>query len=297
MKKIKLGARGSKLSLIQTNSIKEYIENKLEDVQVEIVPISTIGDRDNKTQIKDLGQSVFSSEIEKQLIEGNIDFAIHSMKDLPSKLGQDLILLPPIKSQDYHDVLVGKNLEELNKIDKPKIGTGSIRRRHLIKKLVPNAQIVPIRGNVETRISKLETLGLDSVILAYAGIKRLGYGDKISQILPSNEFLYAPCQGLIGIESKKDNPFNYIFEQDYDEQSKFRMDIERRFQINLDAKCSMPMGIYYEVKDKDISIKGCFGDEEEKFCIKEIFGELKDVNNLIDKLCIDLKKEIGWKLN
>ncbi|NMB28310.1 MAG: hydroxymethylbilane synthase, partial [Tissierellia bacterium] len=202
--KVVVGTRGSSLALSQTNIVINMIKQIHPNIEFEVKIIKTKGDILKDIAIDKLGgKKIFVKEIERELLEGTIDMAIHSMKDMPGELPKGLKLSFTPLREDYRDVFVFR--EGINSLDElpkgAKIGTGSKRRKYQILAYRPDLNIVPIRGNVETRIKKIETENLDGVILAAAGIKRLGLnlGNRISYI-DKKIMLPSPSQGILAIE-------------------------------------------------------------------------------------------------
>jgi hydroxymethylbilane synthase len=176
LEKLRLGSRGSKLALWQAGYVKQALELAVPDLKVEIEVIKTTGDKILDVALSKIGdKGLFTKEIEKELLEGNIDIAVHSMKDLPSQIGPDLVIGAVLPRENPQDVLISKYNRNLLELPiGAVIGTSSLRRQAQIKHIRPDIKIVELRGNVETRIRKMQEEDLDAIILAYAGVKRLG---------------------------------------------------------------------------------------------------------------------------
>lgn len=201
--RIKIGTRGSKLALTQTNMVKDMIEDANPNVSCEIVVIKTKGDVDLKNPIHKVGKGVFVKEIEDSLLRGDIDLAVHSMKDMPSDETEGLMFFDPPKAEDARDVLISsRKIEKLSELCSGIVGTGSLRRKLQLETICPTISTTSIRGNIETRMSKVGEEGIIGVVLAYAGILRGDYGDKVSYVFDKSEIVPSPCQGILAIQGR-----------------------------------------------------------------------------------------------
>lgn len=251
MKILKIGTRGSKLALKQTNIVCDLIKANYPDIETEIVVIKTKGDIILDKPLSDIGdKGLFVSEIEEALLSGRIDIAIHSAKDLPSELAEGLdIVSTPIRSVEK-DVLIKCKGNILS--DSPTIGTSSPRREFYIKKMYPNANLKFIRGNIDTRLNKLLLGEYDAIVLAKAGLDRLaGDYDKFDiQELSINQMLPAACQGILAIEARKD--FDFDFSKLTDKNTFIQFQIERKALNLLDANCHEPVAVFCEILSEEI---------------------------------------------
>lgn len=290
--KVKIGTRSSKLALIQTESIKEILEK--EGYEVELIKISTKGDRVvDRTIDKISGNGVFTREIEMKLLEKEIDLAVHSLKDLPSKLPYGLILAKPPKAYGVEDVYVGKEkIEDIKDLYNKKIATSSIRRKYLLNKNIENVKISPIRGNIDTRLKKVRENDIDGSIFARAGIDRL-YTDVNYFILDPKVFIPAPCQGILGIEIRQEDSYlKEVFDRNCDEFTNYRMEIERSFQKELSATCTSPIGIYTQIKERKLNLYGCYKADDQKYLkFEQISGEISEGIFLSKKLANKLRSK------
>lgn len=230
-------------------------------LEAELVVISTKGDRVQHLPIHKVGKNgVFVGELEGALREGAVDIAVHSLKDMPSKIAPGFTLAPPPAAPADVDVFVGKrshfNEEDLANMV---VATGSNRRIAQLKHFYPDIKIVPIRGNVETRINKVESGLADGTLLAYAGLSRAGLAHKVTAELDPTRFIPSPSQGLLGIEVADDRQdLLTVFTQASDPGAAFRMKVERTFQRELNASCASPIGIHIEEKGSELLLHGCF---------------------------------------
>lgn len=281
---LKIGTRGSRLALWQANYVRNLVINKFPDIIVEIVKIKTTGDKILETalfQINDKG--LFTKELEKELIEGRIDMAVHSLKDLPTELPEGLKIGAVTKRELPNDVLIAKDksltIENLSL--GARIATSSLRRRAqlLIKRL--DFHLEDIRGNVNTRIEKLFKSDLDGLILAYAGIERLGLNEYISQIIPIEDMIPAVGQATIAIETRDDNKLDEIVEEIRDEKTEFCILQEREFLKLMGGGCSKPITAHCFMDDQKVEILGIISDINGKKYIKDrIYKPKGEANNL-----------------
>ena len=294
--KIVVGTRGSKLALVQTNWVVEKLKDANPGIEFEIKVIKTKGDLITHLPLHKIGdKGLFTKEIEQQLLDKEIDLAIHSMKDMPSTLPEGLKFANVPKREDPRDVLVLK--EGYNSIDDlpkgAKIGTGSKRRTYQLLKYRPDLEIVPIRGNIDTRIKKIEDENLHGVVLAAAGLIRAGLQDKISYYIPPNIMVPAPAQGALAIEIREDDTYIAdIVSHIKDEITEIQIKAERGFLTGVNGSCHVPMGAYCEIKDDNITLTGLYGDEDgEKLVIKSLEGKTEDASNLGFELANIVLKE------
>lgn len=290
--KIRIGTRASKLALIQASSIKDILDKK--GYETELVKISTPGDRILDRSIDQIGGfGVFSREIEKKLLAKEIDLAIHSLKDLPSIIPEGLELAKPVKGGDPRDVFVGKmpinSFEDLNY---KTIASSSVRRKALMRELLEGVAFTNIRGNIDSRLRKVKEEAIDGSIFAKAGLDRMGI-DQDYFILDPELFIPAPCQGILGIEFRSEDSYiREIFEEEHDEFSNFRMEIERTFQRELSATCSSPVGIYTKLTGDKLELFGCFKkDDEDYLHIDKLTGFKDEGIKLAKRLAKKLRAE------
>lgn len=254
---IKIGTRKSKLALAQTNMVVNEIKKYFPSINIEVVHFTTKGDKVlNKPLINIGGKGVFVTEIEDALLNKEIDLAVHSAKDLPLKLQDNLTISAVLKRGNYRDTLVtvkGKKIDFSREII---IGTGSNRRKLAFKNLYPNATFKDIRGNVDTRLNKLYNGEYDGIILAMAGLERLDLlSDSRFTFTPFDykEFVPAPCQGIIAIESRN-NDLTEILSKINHKDTFYSFQTERHILNILNADCGMPLGAYSFVENNKINV-------------------------------------------
>ncbi len=269
--KITIGTRGSPLALWQANWIKGQLEELHKETTVELVIIKTSGDKIQDVPLAKVGgKGLFTKEIEESMLKYESDIAIHSMKDVPVKLPPGLAISVVTKREDPHDALISRNNIKLADLPKgAKVGTGSFRRTTQLLSYRPDLEVVPMRGNLETRLKKLETEGLDAIILAAAGLKRLGMAANITEIIPPEIMLPGGGQGAVGIESRSEDMsiMNMIFALD-DEDTHTAVDAERAFLTRLQGGCQVPIGVYATVQEETIHIRGLVGSLDGKTILK-----------------------------
>lgn len=254
---IKIGTRKSKLALAQTNMVVNEIKKYFPSINIEVVHFTTKGDKVlNKPLINIGGKGVFVTEIEDALLNKEIDLAVHSAKDLPLKLQDNLTISAVLKRGNYRDTLVTVKGKEIDFSREIIIGTGSNRRKLAFKNLYPNAAFKDIRGNVDTRLNKLYNGEYDGIILAMAGLERLDLlSDSRFTFTPFDykEFVPAPCQGIIAIESRN-NDLTEILSKINHKDTYYSFQTERHILNILNADCGMPLGAYSFVENNKINV-------------------------------------------
>ncbi|NVM02290.1 MAG: hydroxymethylbilane synthase, partial [Candidatus Helarchaeota archaeon] len=268
---------GSKLALWQADFIKKEVEKRYKNLSVQIKIIKTKGDKILDSPLSKIGgKGVFVKEIENALIESIIDMAVHSVKDVPTDIPSELDLAAIIERVDPREVLISK--ENVKLVDLPKnstIATGSLRRRAQILSVREDFNFVDIRGNVDTRLTKFYQSSLQGIILAKAGVERMGFGDKISEVLSEDICLPAAGQGAIGIEIRKDDEaISEIARNLNHKSSQISIKAERTFLKRLGGGCQVPIGVLARVVNNKLLIKGVLSDLMGKKIIKkEVSGE------------------------
>lgn len=269
LKIVKLGTRGSSLALTQSKWVGAEIEKAHSDVKVEIVVIKTRGDRDQKSALnKFAGKGIFTKEIEEALLAGEIDLAVHSLKDLPTQLPRGLKLAPPPKREDPRDLLVSKVPVK----DLPQaalVGTGSARRREQLRLLRPDLKFDEIRGNVQTRVRKWREGLYDATVLAAAGVARLGLeaatiGEDEHYHLGVEECIPAPCQGILGLEIREqDETTAELLSGIVCPDAVASSQAERAFLAELDGGCHIPAGALATLHGEKMTVLGFLAQESD----------------------------------
>ena len=294
--KLVVGTRGSNLALVQTNWVVDQLKKENPEVEFEVKIIKTKGDLIKDLPLDKIGdKGLFVKEIEKSLLDGEIDMAVHSMKDMPSYLPEGLKFAHSPKREDPRDALIFKEgYKSLDDLPQgARIGTGSKRRKYQLLKHRPDLEIVPIRGNIETRIKKIETEKLDGVVLAASGLRRAGLDDKIDYYIPTDIMLPAPAQGILALEIREDDKeTEKIIDSIKDDITKIQIDAERGFLIGVNGSCHIPMGAYCEIEGEKITLTGLYGDGEgKKIVVQSQVGTLADAPKIGYELAKSVLKE------
>ena len=243
---VKIGTRGSRLSLIQTDSVIDMLRRIGSDLEFQKVIMKTAGDVFREKSLYSFGaKGIFEREINLAVIEGRVDFAVHSLKDLPSEEYDELGLAAIPKRESPNDVLISNSRKTFTELKANNIvGTSSVRRMMQVKLHRPDLRVVRLRGNVETRLRKAANGEFDAVVLAEAGVKRLGLQDKVSERLPLNMFVPAPGQGaLVAVARKDDDKMLRLLSKIDDRESRNECVVERIVASKLSGGCQVPMGI------------------------------------------------------
>ena len=263
LEKIIIGTRASILALAQTKLVAGMIREKYPHIEVEWKEIVTKGDKDLRTNWNNSNtslKSLFTKEIEKELLDGTIHMAVHSMKDMPAVSPEGLVCGAVPEREDNRDVLITRTGKKL--ADLPKgavIGTSSLRRTMSIKELRDDLVIKPIRGNIHTRLKKMEEEGFDGILLALAGLKRTGMEDRVTEILEVEDFVPAPAQGALHIQCRGDNKeMREVLNSLNDDKTRVVIEAEREFSRIFDGGCHTPMGCAGELEEDKMTLKGMY---------------------------------------
>ncbi|QXM05659.1 hydroxymethylbilane synthase [Crassaminicella indica] len=254
-KKIIIGSRASELALKQTYWVIDRLKEKFPQYEYEVVKIKTIGDKIlEKTLNKIGGKGLFVKEIEAALLKNEIDLAVHSMKDVPTVMADDLIIGAITDREDPRDILISKNGLPLEKLPQgARIGTSSLRRAAQLLYYRPDFVIEPIRGNIRTRMKKIESMNLDGVILASAGLMRMGWKSEISEFISERICIPAVGQGALGIQIRKNDTFiGGIVKELNNSSVEIAVKAERSFMRTLNGGCHVPIGAYAKLKEDKI---------------------------------------------
>ncbi|MGA1847209.1 hydroxymethylbilane synthase [Deferribacter abyssi] len=299
MEKIVIGTRGSKLALWQANYIKRNIETK-HGINVELKIIKTTGDKILDTPLAKIGgKGLFVKEIEQELLKGSIDLAVHSMKDVPVELPEGLDIFIHPKREEPFDAFLSVKYENIDNLpDGAVVGTSSLRRKVQLLRKYPNLKIKDLRGNVDTRIKKLLNGEFDAIILAKAGLKRLGLTEHIKQTLTDDFMIPAVCQGTLGIEVRiKDTKTIDILSFLNDEETIICSKAERAFLKTLQGGCQVPIGCYAKLNNETLFVKGFLANlDGSKFLYEEIIGNKEDAVKLGIKLAQTILNNGGDKI-
>ncbi len=272
MRAIRIASRSSKLALTQTYYIKDALLAISPDLDISVVEISTHGDRDRSDFLyKSQVQGLFTSEVENALLDGRADIAVHSLKDLPTSGSPELTVgAIPIR-QTVADALVTlQSVTGLNDLPKgAKVGTSSLRRIAQLKHARPDLNCVPLRGNVETRVGKVQSGDIDVAVIACAGLNRLGMDAHIAAALPPEEFLPAPAQGALAVQMRaSDAELAPLIGQLNDTEAQLTAHTERLVLAAMHGGCSIPLGVHARLQDNSLTIEAMISDVEGKTYIR-----------------------------
>ena len=264
-KTIRIATRQSPLAMWQAEHVAERLERTFPMVKAELVKMVTKGDKILDAPLAKIGgKGLFVKELEQGMLEGSADIAVHSMKDVPVDFPEGLHLAAILSREDPTDAFVSNRYSTLNELPaNARIGTSSLRRQCQIKEKLPNAEVVPLRGNVNTRLAKLDADIYDAIILASAGLKRLGMAKRITQSLDADVSLPAIGQGAIGIECRIDDiEINEILRALHDNETGLCVAAERAMNARLNGGCQVPIGGFAQFKDKKIFMRGLVGSPD-----------------------------------
>ncbi len=273
--KLRLGTRGSRLALIQTQSVADALAAL--GVEVEITVIRTSGDHLAQVALADFGgKALFVKEIEEALLEGRADVGVHSLKDVPGVLPAGLCLAAFPPRADPRDCLVTRRGRSL--VDLPPgtvVGSSSLRRRALLLSGRPDLRVEPIRGNVETRLAKLESGAYDAVVLAKAGLDRLGLSPPHASTLPAEEFLPAAGQGILGVEVREDDrQTRELVGRLDDRRTRMEAQAERAFLLRLGAGCHTAVAGHAQLDGDALSLTGLVASPDGATVLRSSLGGL-----------------------
>lgn len=285
-----LATRKSLLAQTQTETVMKLLKDKVNMDSKKLLVVTEGDKRLDVTLDKIGGKGLFTKDIEIALLDGRAHAAVHSMKDVPYEMGEEFELIAMPEREDVRDVLVCQNGETLSELRKGAIiGTSSIRRAAQLKALREDINIVPIRGNVGTRLEKMKNEGMDGIILAAAGLKRLGMEDIISDYLNPDIFVPAVSQGALGIECLKDGAYNNYFKSLDNIDVRIAVEAERSFMRELNGGCHSLIGAYARLQGSDIYIVGTY-EVNGIIVKKDILGNKEEYVELGKKLAQKILK-------
>ena len=295
MTKITIGARSSNLSLAYVSRVKDLLiknNEELNETDIKVKTITTTGDIKQDVRISEVGgKNLFCKEIEENLLKDNIDIAVHSLKDMESLENPDLIIGAYIERNDPRDALISDNIKNIKDLEKNiKIGSSSRRRELQLKRINKNILVEHVRGNIDTRVEKLEKQDLDGIILAAAGVKSLNLENKVSFFFETEEILPAAGQGIIAVQCKKNNKVikNFIKKINHTNTSLCAI-AERKMLQTIGGDCDTAIGGFAEIKDNNLKLKSqLFSDSGDESFEYELVG--RDVDAAY------IGKSVGEKL-
>lgn len=297
MKKIiRVGTRESKLAIAQAKIVVDLIKSRHPDIELEILGISTSGDKMLDRRLDTIGgKGLFIKELENALLDNRIDIAVHSMKDVPVFLADGLIIAAVSRREDARDALVtvdGTPLRDLKQ--GAVIGTSSVRRELQVLEKRPDLKVKTLRGNVLTRLDKLLNNEYDALILAAAGLKRLGLEEKCTQYFGVDEMIPAVGQGIIAIETRADEDTSYLMDSVHSSEAALQLDAEREFMIKLNGGCSTPIAAHAVIQGECMRVYGMYASLEKPYMYKEyVEGSKYDAAQLGERLAAKIIEQLG----
>jgi len=291
---VRIGSRGSDLALWQTGFVKATLEASWPDADFAVRIIKTKGDAVLDTALSKIGdKGLFTKEIETALLAGEIDLAVHSLKDLPTVQPEGLRIGAVSQRETPNDVLISRKFGTIDDLPQgARVATGSLRRRSQMLAYRPDLEIVEIRGNVPTRIEKFRASDLDALILAYAGVHRLGLDSHISQVVPTTILLPAVGQGVMAVEIRDgDEAVETMLGAFNDRETEACVTAERAFLRRLEGGCQVPIGAYATISDKKLRLEGFVGTTDGARVIRESSGgapaDAEEIGVRLAETCLD----------
>lgn len=298
--RITIGSRASALALWQTEFVMSELKKSHPGLEIEIKKIKTTGDKILDVALAKIGdKGLFVKEIEESLLRGEVDLAVHSMKDVPTNLPSGLCISAILEREDNHDVFISDSYDKLDELPRgASIGTSSLRRIAQLMCVRPDLNFTDLRGNLQTRLKKMGELKLDGIILAAAGVKRLGYQDKIRQVIPYDLILPAVGQGSIGIEIKSDDPkTKKLIAPLNHENSHWAILSERALLRRLEGGCQVPIGSWGRMENGELVLSGIIASlDGRKLYRASSRGGQKDAEKIGIKVAEDLLSQGGDKI-
>jgi hydroxymethylbilane synthase len=295
---IRIGSRKSQLALVQTYWVQEQLQKSFPEMSFEVHTMSTQGDKILDVALAKIGdKGLFTKELEVGMLNQEIDFAVHSLKDLPTRLPEGLVLAAITERENPADALVlhekhkGKQIDTLP--EGAVIGTSSLRRLAQLRHHFPHLQFKDVRGNLNTRMAKLDAGEYDALILAVAGLQRLGMGDRVHQILPKEISLHAVGQGALGIECRADDAeLLSLLKAIEHPETRDRSLAERSFLRELEGGCQVPIGVNTEINGDNLTLTGIVASVDgQKIAKDTVTGAAQDAEQLGKELAQILRKQ------
>ena len=294
--KLVIGTRGSALALWQAHHVRDRLTGQEPGLEVELDIIKTKGDKIQDVPLSKVGgKGLFVKEIEQALVDARIDLAVHSMKDVPAELQDGCVMAAVSRREDPRDVLVTRTGGGLDSLPEgARVGTSSLRRSCQLLARRPDLRIGMLRGNVDTRLGKLDQGDLDAIVLAAAGLKRLGHADRISELLPPEICLPAIGQGALGLETRADDrtSIDRVKRAMHDADTADCVALERALMLALMGNCQTPMACYAQVEGDELVADGLVADPDDGRVLREsIRGPRADAVTLGKRLADELKAQ------
>ena len=301
MRKIRIATRASMLAMTQSEHVRDMIQSVCPDADISFVEVSTKGDRDKSDflhKIESVG--FFTSEVENALLNKHADVAVHSLKDLPTAITEGLTIAAIPRREQVCDVMVSaNNIGSISDLpDGAKVGTSSLRRIAQLKHLRSDLNCLPLRGNIETRVSKLNSGEYDAIIIAQAGLNRLSMSDCISAVLDPEEFVPAPGQGALAIQTRtEDGELRELLSKIDDQQARITTNIERSILAKLHGGCSIPLGVYSRLENNEIYLVAVLSNTDAtRYLKKTVRCKISDLEKIAEKTAAELLDEGGREI-
>ena len=290
--KLRIATRKSPLALWQANHVRDALMARNPGLDVELFTMSTQGDKILDTPLAKVGgKGLFVKELELGILEGRADLAVHSMKDVPVEFPQGLGLAAILEREDPRDALISNTISSIEALPQgARVGTSSLRRQCQLRARRADLEVLDLRGNVNTRLAKLDNGDYDAILLAAAGVKRMGWEDRITELLPPEQFLPAIGQGAIGIEIRvADDRVKRIVEALNDEQAATRIRAERALNARLQGGCQVPIAGYSEISHGVMVLRALVGRPDGTELVQGVIsGKPEDAEELGQVLADDL---------
>lgn len=293
MRKIIIGTRGSKLALWQTEFVKKKLSEKFPDLEFEIKIIKTKGDKILDSPLSKIGdKGIFTREIEIELLNGEIDLAVHSLKDLPTKLPDGLIIGAVTEREDVRDVLISKDNLKLSELPiGATIATGSLRRKAQLLHFRGDFKFVDLRGNIDTRFRKFDESNWDGMVLAFAGVSRMNYLGRVSEIISTDVILPAVGQGAIAVEIReRDEKIFEIVRKINHSETELATKAERALLKYLEGGCQIPIGAFASLKDGKIKLSAMISNLDGTFLVRDSIE--KEIGNNVEEVGFELAQRL-----
>ena len=303
MSVIRIGTRGSALAVWQAEWVRSQLQTLYPERTVELVKIKTTGDKITDVPLAQVGgKGLFVKEIETALLEGRVDLAVHSMKDMPAQIPSGLCIGAVPKRENPSDVLISKNGHSFSDLPKDAlVGSSSLRRGAQVRHVRPDIDVRPLRGNLDTRIRKLQTEALDAIIVAAAGVRRLGLEAHITEYLPESVMLPAIGQGALSIETREDEDSRDLVSAMDHRQTRLAVECERAFLGRLEGGCQVPIAAKAQVVEDRVELVGMVAEVDGSVLLREAMeGPVKEhqalgkelAGRLLEKGGADILKRI-----
>lgn len=288
MEKLRIATRQSALALWQANHIKSLLESAHAELQCEIIGMTTLGDRNKSSPLSQMGgKGVFVKELETALLDGSADIAVHSMKDVPGELPRGLAITSIVERASPQDAFVSNRFASLADLPKgSRVGSSSLRRVRQLQLAYPGLEFIELRGNVDTRLRKLDDGEYDAVILAVAGLTRLGLANRVREAIATDICIPAAGQGAVGIESRSNDPvITGLVESINHSLTRICVTAERKVTQLLGATCNLPVAVYAEPTSGEFLLNSFISDPGGNVMIREqVTGRIDDAASLAERL-------------